>query len=143
VDFLTVHDDAAAAAKNIALVPAHVYRIDDGPPMRLERDGAVLAKDVEDLQVVWYYDADTDEVVDAGEQRGEDGEDYETDAVDASELREVRFNLIAATRRDDPRNPDNAGIGQGRENRDTNIPPEDGKHRRVHTATVRLRNLTL
>jgi hypothetical protein len=43
----------------------------------------------------------------------------------------------------DPRNPDNFSIGQALENRATGIPVADGRHRRVYTASVRLRNLTL
>ena len=75
--------------------------------------------------------------------RGVAGNDYDSSDVVGSELREVRINLVTRTRLDDPRNPDDAGVGQARENRDTNVPGDDGKHRRVHTATVFLRNLTL
>lgn len=144
VNFLAVHDGAASAAKDLRLVPAHVYRIAPASnPPRLERNGVMLAKDVEDLQFAWFYDDDTDGVVDAGEIRGVASNDYATSAVTADELREIRVNLVLRTRADDPRNPDDAGIGQSLENRDTAVPGEDGKHRRVHTATVRLRNLTL
>jgi hypothetical protein len=103
----------------------------------------LLAKDVEDLQVAWFYDDDTDGVVDTNEVRGESGTNYATTAVNGVELREIRINLIMRTRANDPRNPDDAGIGQQRENRATGVATADGKHRRVHTATVRLRNLTL
>jgi prepilin-type N-terminal cleavage/methylation domain-containing protein len=144
VNFLAIHGASAPQAKDLVLVPAHVYQIVTGTgPPQLQRDGVLLAKDVEDLQFAWFYDDDTDEIVDAGEVRGVSGTNYATNAVVGTELREIRVNLIASTRANDPRNPDNAGIGQQRENRATGIPTADGKHRRVHTATVRLRNLTL
>jgi len=144
VNFQAVHASAAAAAKDLVIVPAHVYRIvTGGGPPQLERSGVLLAKDVEDLQVAWFYDDDTDGVIDAGEVRGAAGANYLTNAVQGDELREIRVNLVMRTRADDPRNPDNAGIGQARENRNTSLPGADGKHRRVRTATVRLRNLTL
>jgi prepilin-type N-terminal cleavage/methylation domain-containing protein len=144
VNFLSVHDNNAAAAEDLRLVPAHVYRIVPASnPPRLERDGVMLAKDVEDFQVAWFYDDDTDRVVDNGETRGVTGVAYDTDDVTATELREIRINLVLRTRADDPRNPAGAGIGQARENRGSAIPAADGKHRRVHTATMRLRNLAL
>jgi len=144
VNFLAVHASAAPAAKDLRLVPAHVYRIVPASnPPRLERNAVMLAKDVEDLQVAWYYDDDLDGVVDNGETRGISGTNYATNAVTGGKLREIRINLVLRTRADDPRNPVAAGIGQARENRGTSIPAADGKHRRVHTATVRLRNLAL
>ena len=105
----------------------------------------MLAKDVEDLQVAWFYDDDDDGVVDDPARRAASPAPTtpRTDSVTANELREIRINLVLRTRADDPRNPDDAGIGQARENRTTAIPGADGKHRRVHTATVRLRNLAL
>jgi hypothetical protein len=115
-----------------------------GPPPRLERDGVLLANDVEDFQVAWFYDDDEDDEIDANEVRGVAGVPYVTTAVVGSELREIRVNLITRTRSNDPRNPDDAGVGQTRENRDyATVAAADGKHRRVHTATVRLRNLAL
>lgn len=144
VNFLTIPASAAPAAKDLVLVPAHAYRIvtGSGPP-QLQRSGVLLAKDVEDFQIAWFYDDDTDGVVDAGEVRGISGNDYATNAVQGDELRELRVNLVLRTRSNDPRNPDSAGIGQQRENRASGIAAADGKHRRVHSATVRMRNLTL
>jgi prepilin-type N-terminal cleavage/methylation domain-containing protein len=138
VTWLTLMD--AGTVQLLALVPAHVYQVSGGDPPELRRDGALLAKDVEDLQLAWFYDDDVNGEVDTDEIRGVSGNDYDTGDVHASFLREVRFNLVTRTRIDDPRNPDDAGVGQARENRDTNIPGDDGKHRRVHTATVLLRN---
>ena len=141
VDWLSVLE--AGAASELVLVPAHVYQVVGGNPPQLERDGTLLAKDVEDLQIAWFYDDDENREVDTDEVRGVNGNDYDSSDVDGSELRELRINLVTRTRLDDPRNPDDAGVGQARENRDTNVPGDDGKHRRVHTATVFLRNLTL
>jgi prepilin-type N-terminal cleavage/methylation domain-containing protein len=144
VNFLTLHDVTAPPTQEIKLVPAHVYRIVPGSdPPRLERDGVMLAKDVEDFQVAYFFDDDGDDVVDdPGETRGDASTALDTDSVDGTDLREIRVNLVVRTRADDPRNPDSAGTGQARENR-ANAPGDDGKRRRVHTATVRLRNLTL
>ncbi|HEX5065667.1 MAG TPA: prepilin-type N-terminal cleavage/methylation domain-containing protein [Myxococcota bacterium] len=141
VDFLNVL--GAGSASDLVLVPAHVYRIIDGNPPQLERDGTLLAKDVEDLQVAWFYDDDGDREIGTDEVRGVSGNDYDNTDVDGSDLREVRFNLVTRTRINDARNPVAAGVGQARENRDTNVPGDDGRHRRVHTATVYLRNLKL
>jgi hypothetical protein len=145
VNILAVHSNVAAQPEELVLVPAHVYRIvPASDPPRLERDGVVLAKDVEDFQVAWFYDDDEDgQVDDPGETRGVVGTAYATNAVVGDELREIRINLVLRTRADDPRNPAAAGTGQARENRTVSVPGDDGKHRRVHTATVRLRNLTL
>jgi prepilin-type N-terminal cleavage/methylation domain-containing protein len=143
--FMALHDVTVPASQDLKLVPAHVYRIVPGSdPPRLERDGVVLAKDVEDFQVAYFYDDDGNgEVDDPGETRGDANTALDTDDVDGNDLREIRLNLVVRTRADDPRNPGSAGTGQARENRTASIPGDDGKHRRVHTATVRLRNLTL
>lgn len=144
VTFQTILGTTAAQPKKLVLVPAHVYDIAvvSGTP-RLRRDGVLLAQDVEDLQLAWFYDDDTDGVVDTNEVRGVSGNNYATNAVDGTELREIRVNLVMRTRTNDPRNPDNTSIGQQRENRSTSVAAADGKHRRVHTATVRIRNMSL
>ena len=145
VNFMALHDSTVPASEDLKLVPAHVYRIVPGSsPPRLERNGVVLAKDVEDFQVAYFYDDDGDGVVGTDEVRGETTTNaLDTDDVNGNDLREIRLNLVVRTRADDPRNPDSAGTGQARENRASAIPGDDGKHRRVHTATVRLRNLSL
>jgi prepilin-type N-terminal cleavage/methylation domain-containing protein len=145
VQFMALHDINIPAVESLKLVPAHVYQIVPGSnPPRLERDGQVLAKDVEDFQVAYFYDDDGDGVVDdPGETRGDASTALDTDSVDGQDLREIRLNLVLRTRTDDPRNPDAAGTGQATENRATAIPGDDGKRRRVHVATVRLRNLSL
>jgi len=47
---------------------------------------------------------------------------------------------VLRTRDDDPRNPA-ASRGQSTENRATNVAGVDGHRRRVHTTTMRLRNI--
>ena len=97
------------------------------------------------MQVAYFFDDDQDGVVDdPGETRGDAATAYANNAINGENLREIRLNLVLATRTDDTRNPDDAGIGQVRENRTAaSAPGTDGKHRRVQVATVRLRNLTL
>jgi type II secretory pathway pseudopilin PulG len=129
----------------LRLVPAHVYRVVDpggGGPLQLQRDGLVLAKDVEDLQVAWLYDDDEDGQVDAGEYRGEAGSALDPTAVDGSRLRELRFNLVVRTAAEDPRGSA-VGTGQSLENRTANLAADDGRRRRIHTSTVRVRNVAL
>jgi type II secretory pathway pseudopilin PulG len=123
-------------------VPAHAYWLSGANPPALQRDGVMLAKDVEDLQVAWFLDADGDNEVEGTEYAGDDSTNtYDPLAQDGAELRELRVNLVLRTRDNDPRNQTHAGHGQGTENRDTNVASADGRRRRVHTATVRLRNL--
>jgi len=146
-NFVSVLDNAGggSAGTDLRVVPAHGYQIQDvaGIP-RLERDGILLAKDVEDLQFAWYYDDDGDGLVDQpGEIRGVPGVVYDAALVDGGDLREIRFNAISRTKGVDPRQPDSAGAGQATENRDASVPGADGHRRRVQTATVRLRNVSL
>ncbi|MEM7412967.1 MAG: PilW family protein [Myxococcota bacterium] len=135
-----------ATSGNWAFVPAHVYRINGNA---LERNGVVMARNVEDLQLAWFYDLDEDGQVDANEDLGAGGTEpnYTADDIggggtnaDPALLREIRFNLIVRTAENDPTNTTSAGTGQVRENR-VNPPGPDGRRRRVHTATIRLRNL--
>ena len=56
-------------------------------------------------------------------------------------LREIRVNVVVRTRLNDPRNMTSAGTGQILENRTANVPGDDGRHRRIHTSTIRLRNV--
>ncbi len=126
---------------DIRAIPAHVYQLTGSNPPTLWRNGVLLAKDVEDLQVAWFLD-DGDNEVEANEYSGDSPTNtYDPQGQDGSELRELRINLVARTRDNDPRNPINAGRGQGTENRNTNVAGADGHRRRVHTATIRLRNL--
>lgn len=121
-------------------VPAHVYQITG---TTLLRNGTVLAEDVEDLQLAWFYDTDANQEDYANSEiAGETGR-FENDALpgDPDELREIRLNLVLRTAEVDPENPTSAGAGQARENR-TAAPGVDGFRRRVYTTTVRLRNIT-
>lgn len=132
----------ASNPETIVLIPAHAYAITSGTPPELHRNGQLLAKDVEDLQVAWFFDGDLDGQADPAEYRGEStSNNYDPEAQDGTQLREVRVNLVLRTRDDDPRKPDATGTGQGTENRVNSIPGDDGRRRRVHTATVRVRNV--
>jgi hypothetical protein len=132
----------ATSATDIQAIPAHVYSLAGTNPPSLQRNGVILAKDVEDLQAAWFLDADDDNVVDSNEYDGDATTNtYDPQGQDGAELREIRINLVMRTRGNDPRNPTQAGVGQQTENRATNVPAADGKRRRVHTTTLRLRNL--
>jgi prepilin-type N-terminal cleavage/methylation domain-containing protein len=132
----------ASNAEQIVLIPAHVYSVTSDNPPELHRNGQLLAKDVEDLQMAWFFDTDLDGQTDAAEYRGESASNsYDSEAQNGNELREVRVNLVLRTRDDDPRNPNATGTGQGTENRVTAIPGDDGRRRRIHTGTVRVRNV--
>jgi prepilin-type N-terminal cleavage/methylation domain-containing protein len=148
VDFDTppLNGSTGTAPADYRVVPAHYYEVvTSTDPPRIERDGIVLARDVEDLQVAWFYDANQDGQATGNEYAGDDAANtYSTDTVDGNDLREVRFHVIVATRDDDPRNPDGAGTGQVRENRDPGtVSSDDGRRRRVYTSTVRMRNHSL
>jgi len=132
---------AATLPEDLRLVPANAYSLTGGTPAQLRRNGELMARDVEDLQVAWFYDDDGDGQEDAGEYRGTATTDYDPSLVNGNDLREIRFNLVLRTRADDPRNPGAAGTGQQLENRDTNVAGDDGRRRRLHTATVRVRNI--
>ncbi len=119
------------------VVPAHVYQI---AGTTLQRNGVNMARDVEDLQLAWFYDDNGDGQATGSEYRGVAGNNLDTTAVDGNNLREIRFNLVLRTSGVDPSNPTSAGVGQATENQ-TAAPDVDGRRRRVHTATVRLRNL--
>jgi type II secretory pathway pseudopilin PulG len=126
---------------DIQAIPAHVYTLTGTTPPALRRNGVLLAKDVEDLQVAWYVD-DGDNVEEANEYDGDKTTNtYDPQGQDGSALRELRVNLVSRTRDNDPRNPTKAGKGQGTENRSTNVAAADGRRRRVHTAIMRLRNI--
>ena len=129
---------------DLRLIPAILYRVftPSGSTIpELQRNAVTFARNVEDLQLAWFYDDDNDGQVDTAEYRGAVGSTYDPSAVDGSELRELRFNLVVRTGDNDPRNPDSAGRGQARENRVNNVPGDDGRRRRVHTSTIRLRNV--
>ena len=84
-------------------------------------------------------DGDGDALVDANEYRGVAGVAYDASdaAIDENEIREVRVNLVLRTRFEDP--TWTQGVFQNLENR-TAVAGTDGFRRRIHTASVRLRN---
>lgn len=155
----TTLSGSMAVPGSLVLVPAITYTVTTpggAAQPEIQRNGQMLARDTEDLQVAWFFDDDDDGVVDALEYRasatnietatGTQAIDpvpattFDTSTVDGTLLREIRFNLVTRTRANDPRNPANAGIGQATENRTTNIPGADGRRRRIYSATVRMRN---
>ncbi|MCH2171180.1 PilW family protein [Myxococcota bacterium] len=125
------------------LVPAIVYVLSTAglSAGRLERNGVLLVKEVEDLQIAWFFDTNGNGDWDATETPGSVGSVYDNTLADANDLRELRVSLIVRTAYDDPRNPDSASTGQAVENRTSNIAPDDGRRRRIETSTIRLRNV--
>ena len=128
---------AVAGASQLVAVPAHEYRIANGD--ELFRDGVLLSAGVEDLQVAYFFDADGDNRIDANEVHGDGtGPDYSAKGQDASQVREVRFNLVTRTRAQD--REWSQGRPQAMENR-TAVAANDGYRRRVYTSTVMVRNV--
>lgn len=147
------------AGVDLVAVPAHVYWVNPGPPPQLIRDGMVLANDIEDLQVAFFFDVNDDGVVNgldaafpplpahsATEYPGSaanGGTDYQSRDWDNSELREVRVTIVARTRGEDPdvvANPALANsVVQAFENRAAGV-VADGFRRRAITVTVKPRN---
>ena len=139
VNFLASTLGGAAAGAELVVVPAHVYQVNNNA--QLLRDGMVLAEDVEDLQVAYFYDSDADQVIDAGENPGSTGTNFTASAWNNADLREIRLNFVVRTRAGDP--AFTQGTFQTTENRAapavTAADPQ--LRRRVHTTTVRIRNV--
>jgi prepilin-type N-terminal cleavage/methylation domain-containing protein len=144
VDFLTTITPSIGA--RLILVPAHVYAVDTaGAAPVLRRNARLLATGIEDLQLAFFFDLDRDGVIDdptasTGELPGGHGSalTYESDSWDNRDLREIRINLVVRTRMADQEN--DSGQFQTTENR---VAPggNDGFRRRVHSSTVRVRNV--
>jgi prepilin-type N-terminal cleavage/methylation domain-containing protein len=135
---------AAGGTADLVAVPAHVYMVVNN---QLLRDGMVLADDVEDLQLAFFYDTDGDglEVGDGSDYPGSNaGPIYQSGNWDNSDLVEIRVNVVVRTRAQDVDVVQNPGMAQGQwqatENR---VAPGgfDGFRRRVHTSTIRPRNV--
>ena len=144
VNFVNVLASGPSLPPDLRLVPAINYRIVSpgaGAPDRLLRNGVLLAKDVEDMQVAWFYDANANSDVDDNDYKGGSGTTYDNTLIDGDDLREVRVSLVVRTSGDDPRNPNTGSVGQVLENRSANIPGEDGRRRRLHSSPVRVRNV--
>lgn len=149
VDFGSTSTGAVGSNADVVAVPAHKYEVIAGTPNRLQRSGQLLASDVEDFQVTFFFDEDGDLVVDTDEDYGNAGggtnQPWElTPAInrpDFSSLREVGVNIVTATRDEDPNADYQLGAGQVTGNRDgSTLASVDGKRRRVHSARVRVRN---
>jgi type II secretory pathway pseudopilin PulG len=143
------------APPDVVAIPAHVYSINvpvpgSGMPYQLIRDGALVANDVEDLQLGLFFDFDDDGIIDAGEFMGDDGSvvgdatpvQYSADVNDGSTLRQLRISIITATERDDTGTDSFLGQQQTTGNRNpASLDAADRKKRRVYTSTIRLRNV--
>jgi len=146
VDFETNNLSVASGADLVA-IPAHVYQIVPGvagTPSRLFRDAALLASDVEDLQIVYYFDDDDDRVVDAGELYGDTGSATypPPSSTNYNRLVDVRLNVVTTTRADDPNRKFAPMKGQPTANRTlASVPGPDRRRRRVHQSLIRLRNM--
>jgi type II secretory pathway pseudopilin PulG len=137
------------ATADLIAIPAHVYWVNPGPPPQLIRDGMVLANDIEDLQIAFFYDGDGDGDIDPGEYRGTVSGlgapyVYQSSAEDNRELREVQVTVVARTRSEDPDvlvNPALANsVTQAAGNRQAGA-VADGFRRRAVTLNVRPRNV--
>ena len=121
----------------LVVIPAHEYRITNGD--RLMRDGRLLAEGIEDLQLAYFLDANDDGAIDPGEMHGTGvgaNANFDAQDTDMSALREVRLNLVVRTR-----NPDEDFIGEPQATENRTAGATDGFRRRVHTSTVRVRNM--
>lgn len=123
---------------DLIAIPAHEYLISN---LTLMRNNMALATGVEDLQAAYFFDDNGNNEVDAGEYRGDGvGDDYEANALNAANAREVRITLVTRTRNEDAHF--RGGQPQATENR-TVSGSTDGFRRRVRTSTVELRNLLI
>lgn len=123
---------------DLVAIPAHEYRIVN---LTLMRNNMALAMGVEDLQAAYFFDDNDNNVVDAGEYRGDGvGANYVASALNAEDAREIRITFVTRTRNEDAKFP--AGRFQSAENRAV-IGTADGFRRRVHTSTIELRNLLI
>jgi hypothetical protein len=134
----------ASNQPQILAIPAHVYTVVGN---QLRRDNLVLANDVEDFQVAYFFDVIPNGLVDSvaqeypGSSAASGGVVYLPGAWDGSRLREIRVNMVVRSR-----TPDLNLTGsqpQATENRTGLVPDALGQnyHRRVVTSTVRLRNV--
>ena len=139
VNFLASALGGVAAGAQLVVVPAHVYQVNNNA--QLLRDGLVLSEDVEDLQIAYFFDQDADLTLDPGENPGITGTPYTASVWDNSNLREVRVNFVVRTRGSDP--SFKSGAFQTTENRATPAATtqDSQTRRRVHSTTVRVRNV--
>ncbi|MCG8591578.1 MAG: PilW family protein [Proteobacteria bacterium] len=131
---------APGAGADVVAVPAHVYAVDGNG--RFTRNGQVVADNVEDFQVAYFFDLNDNRQVEAGEYFGDGiGTDYaaSSPSITGAALREVRVNVVVVTSTPDPSNEYQSGQPQATENR-TVVNTPDGFRRRTVTTRVRLRN---
>ncbi len=127
-------------ASYVAILPAHAYVVNN--QNQLTRDGIVLANDVEDLQVAYFYDVNENHTMDSttAEYPGSGGGGvpvYLSNAWGRDHLREIRMDVVVRTRAQVPGST--SGLFQNTENRQP-VAAADGYRRRVFTSTVKLRN---
>lgn len=146
VDF-EINNLSVASGADLVAIPAHVYRVvpgTAGAPSQLFRDNALLASDVEDLQIVYYFDDDDDRIVDSGELYGDSGTTAypPPSTTNYNRLVDVRLNVVTTTRADDPNRKFAPMKGQPTANRTlASVPGPDRRRRRVHQSLIRLRNM--
>jgi prepilin-type N-terminal cleavage/methylation domain-containing protein len=141
---LTVNFDAGAEnpllGSSSEVFPAKRYTVNNDN--ELVRDGVVLAGDVEDLQVSYFFDtAPANGEIDSAlleEPGSKDGNVYEVDDWNNTELREIRLGIVVRSRTPDPNLP--GAIPQALENRQP-VAVADGFRRRVLQAVMRPRNV--
>ena len=152
VDFLTGGLGVPhSLGEQLVAVPAHVYQIViNNGISELRRNGNLLASDVEDLQIAWFIDVDGDGQRANVEMFGSAAPGAQLYfangplAADHRLMRELRINLVVTSRDQDPGGNGGAFLQTGMqamENRVFVAAPNDGFRRRVHTTTVRLRNV--
>ena len=139
VTFRTVSKALGAAGGGVQLVaiPAHVYAIANGD--QLTRNGRLLAEGIEDLQLAYFLDANSDGLVDPGDMHGTGAgvnANFDAQNTDMRLLREVRLNLVVRTR-----NPDSEFTGEPQAFENRTAGAADGFRRRVYTSTLRVRNM--
>lgn len=146
----------SGSSAEIAAIPALVYRIVEpggGSTDRyqLRRNGVLVANDVEDMQLVLFFDSDDDGIVEPGEVEGDDGStvgdgvsiSHSPALADGRELKQVRLNLVMSTEREDPDQRAPLSQPQVTGNRDPgSLAAPDRKKRRVYQSTIRLRNVS-
>jgi hypothetical protein len=146
INLVNTHIGPVGLNADVVAIPAHEYLLTGGGglPNSLLRDDVLVAQDVEDLQLAYFFDFDDDLEVDAGETFGLAGGPelaFEGNASDPSKLLEVQLNLVTVTRDDDPNRDWTLGKGEVTGNRIAGtLSAGDGKRRRVYSARILLRN---
>ena len=144
VDYEATMDGGASGTADIFVVPAHVYDLDGNGNLR--RNGVLLAPDVEDFQVSYFYDRDGDGSVTGSNEvpgsgvAGANLYDTASGLWLGNDLREVRLAVVVRTRDQDPNVNFQEGVFQATENR---VAPagNDRFRRRVYQSNVRVRNV--